>query len=122
MAQVVQRRQLDLFPRMLNLVLKPTSKISGCGAVGITEGGRNRLLVKRGKKQVGKGKQFSMAGQYAGLNCALELVSSSLIRVCHGAPERVQPESSRRNPAGKNDFLPGNHSRTCPGGSGHLFD
>ncbi|RCL37840.1 MAG: hypothetical protein DBX00_03795 [Verrucomicrobia bacterium] len=107
---------------MLNLVLKSTSKIPVCGAVGLTEGRRNRLLFKREKRQEGKGKQFSMAGQYAGLNCALELVSSSLIRVCDGAPERGQPESFRRNPAGKNDFLPGNHSRTCPGGSGHLFD
>ncbi|MAT31662.1 MAG: hypothetical protein CMP29_07745, partial [Roseibacillus sp.] len=60
---------------MLNLVLKSTSKIPVCGAVGLTEGRRNRLLFKREKRQEGKGKQFSMAGQYAGLNCALELVS-----------------------------------------------
>ena len=107
---------------MLNLVVHSTSKVLHGPDVFARSVHRDRLLDGLGASQLGGAEEFSMAGQYAGLNCALELVSSSLIRVCYGAPERGQPESFRRNPAGKNDFLPGNHSRTCPGGSGHLFD
>ena len=107
---------------MLNLVVHSTSKVLHGPDVFARSVHRDRLLDGLGTSQLGGAEEFSMAGQYAGSDCELELVCSSLIRVCHGASERVRPESRRRNPAGGNDYLPGNHSRTCPGGSGHLFD
>ncbi|MBB81776.1 MAG: hypothetical protein CMN02_12480 [Roseibacillus sp.] len=118
----MQEGQGEPFLFMLNLVFKPTSKILGSGAVRSNETRWDPYVVERGKGQRRRDKQFSVAGHYASLRSKLELVSSSLIRVCHGLPIRRRPESFLRNPAGKNDFLPGDHSRTCPGGSGHLFD
>ena len=107
---------------MLNLVFKSISKLLGYGAVGCGETRRDPIVLERGKGPGGSDKQFSVAGHCVGLRSKLELFSGSLIRVCRGLSVRGRPESFLRNPAGKNDFLPGNHSRTCPGGSGHLFD
>ena len=63
--------------------------------------------------------EISTAGKFAEYEWKPTPRRSSLIRVRSGDEGTFRPRTCRRALTGETDYLAGNHSRICPGGSGH---